>query len=96
MVKSTETKFDNINWNQAQFDAFVSLCYNSGNNFKSVMDLIVSGGDVQGAFTTIIYAKNQKTGSYEASTGLWRRRMDESEIYLYGDYNRNESRKPPF
>ena len=71
-----------IIWDQNQYDAFVSLAYNSGGNFKYVMDEIVAGTDPYTAFSTIIYASGQK------SLGLYRRRMDEADMFVNGTYNR--------
>ena len=71
-----------IIWDQNQYDAFVSLAYNSGGNFKYVMDEIVAGTDPYTAFSTIIYASGRK------SLGLYRRRMDEADMFVNGTYNR--------
>lgn len=51
-----------------------------------VMDDIVAGANPYDAFTTVIYSNNEK------SLGLWRRRMDEADMFLYGTYYRNEDR----
>lgn len=67
-------------WSQNEYDAFVSLAYNSGYSFKYVMDQIVGGTDAYSAFSTIVYSN----GIY--SQGLWNRRMDEATIFLYGKY----------
>ncbi|MFR3702245.1 MAG: RHS repeat-associated core domain-containing protein [[Clostridium] leptum] len=69
-------------WDQNQFDAFVSLAYNSGYYFEGVMDQIVDGVDPHTAFGTIIYAGSEK------SLGLYRRRMDEADMFVYGTYRR--------
>ena len=71
-----------IVWNQNEYDAFVSLAYNSGNSFKGVMDDIISGMDPYKAFSQIIMANGQK------SLGLYRRRMDEADMFYNGTYNR--------
>lgn len=72
----------NATWTQNQFDAFVSLAYNTGNNFKSVMDSIRKGANPYTAFTTIIKVNGKK------NLGLYRRRMDEADIFSKGIYHR--------
>ena len=69
-------------WDQNQYDAFVSLAYNSGSHFQSVMNKINSGMDPHQAFSTIIYSNGQQV------LGLYRRRMDEADMFVYGTYNR--------
>jgi len=71
-----------IVWDQNQFDSFVSLAYNSGNNFKQVMDNIINGMDPYLAFGMVIYSRGKK------SLGLYRRRMDEADMFVNGTYNR--------
>ena len=70
---------------QNQYDAFVSLTFNSGKWGLEVMDDIYKRGmDPTEAFSAVC-----KSGG-KFSTGLWRRRMDEADIYLYGEYQREE------
>ena len=69
-------------WDQNQYDAFVSLAFNSGSNFKGVMDDIHSGMDPYEAFGSIINAGGKP------SLGLYRRRMDEADMFVNGTYNR--------
>ena len=69
-------------WDQNEYDAFVSLAFNSGNNFKSVMDSIAAGTDPYTAFGTIINAGGKPV------LGLYRRRMDEADIFVRGVYER--------
>jgi len=71
-----------IVWDQNQYDAFVSLAFNSGYNFRTVMDDIVAGVSPHEAFGQIIKA------SGKPSLGLYRRRMDEADIFVYGTYER--------
>ena len=71
-----------IVWDQNQYDAYVSLAMNAGYRFRDVMDLILDGYNPQEAFTTVIYASGQK------SLGLYRRRMDEADIFSSGVYSR--------
>ena len=46
------------------------------------MDKIILGKDPYEAFSTIIYADGNK------SLGLYRRRMDEADIFVKGTYTR--------
>jgi len=71
-------------WNQNQFDAFVSLAYNSGYNYVHVMDAILSGANPHSAFTMIVYDLN---GNY--LQGLYDRRVDEANMFMYGVYARS-------
>ena len=71
-----------VNWTQNQYDAFVSLAYNSGSNALNVMDMILTGSDPYDAFGTIIYSNGKKV------LGLYRRRIDESNIYVKDVYER--------
>lgn len=66
-----------IVWDQNQYDAFVSMAYNSGRNYKYVVKAIAEGKNPHGEFSKYIYASGQK------SLGLYRRR-----IFVYGTYNR--------
>ncbi|MBQ3182190.1 MAG: glycoside hydrolase family protein [Clostridia bacterium] len=72
-----------IKWDQNEFDALVSLAYNSGGCVYYVMDALVQGTDPYDAFRMIVYAGE----TY--SKGLYNRRSDEAEIFMYGDYRRN-------
>ena len=69
-------------WLQYQYDAFVSLAFNAGKNFKYVVNDIVEGKDPRASFEKI--SKSQGTWLL----GLWRRRMDEADMFIYGTYNR--------
>ena len=69
-------------WDQNEFDAFVSLAYNSGSYFECVMDKIIQGIDPYEAFSTVIYANGKKL------LGLYRRRMDEADMFVKGTYER--------
>jgi GH24 family phage-related lysozyme (muramidase) len=73
-----------IVWDQNQFDALVSVAYNSGNGFKSIVDNLLAGQDAVSAFTWIYTVERAKNGEL----GLWRRRMDEADMFIYGTYNR--------
>lgn len=46
------------------------------------MDMIINGSDPYDAFCTIIYSKGKRV------LGLYRRRMDEADIFVKKDYIR--------
>ena len=75
-------------WSQQQYDAFVSLAYNAGSVVASVMDEIISGIDPYEAFSKICHANG------EFSLGLYRRRMDEADIFVHGEYQREYRNAP--
>ena len=76
---------NNYSLTQNQYDAFVSLTFNSGSWGLEVMDDIFKRGiDPTDAFSAVC-----KSGG-KFSVGLWRRRMDEVDIYLHGEYQREE------
>ena len=78
----------NVSWNQQQFDAFVSLAFNAGTDVADVMDYIINGDDPYTAFTKI------SSSNGEFSKGVWRRRMDEADIFVHGTYIREERNLP--
>ena len=71
-----------IVWDQNEYDAFVSLAYNSGYYFQGVMRDIKNGSSPYDAFGSII-----KSGG-KPSLGLYRRRMDEADMFVMGTYRR--------
>ena len=77
-----------VEWSQNEFDALVSLAFNSGYNFKNVIDDIVKGGDPYDEFDDIIKSNGIK------SLGLYRRRMDEADIFVHGEYDREDRKWP--
>ncbi len=79
----------NVIWKQQEFDAFVSLTFNSGTYVADVMDDIIDGVDPYDAFSKICYSG----GVF--SKGLWRRRMDEADIFVNGEYTRQD-RNPSY
>ncbi len=84
------SKNRSVIWNQQEFDAFVSLAFNAGTSAAQVMDMIViDKEDPYSAFGKITKASN---GQF--SLGLYRRRMDEADIFVEGDYTRQD-RIPP-
>lgn len=93
-ISSTETMVKNYSknrnriWSQQQYDAFVSLAYNAGSVVASVMDEIISGIDPYEAFSKICHANG------EFSLGLYRRRMDEADIFVHGEYQREYRNAP--
>ena len=75
-----------IEWEPHQFDSMVSVAFNSGDGFKKIASRIISGESIEQAFTYLYTRENAKKGK---DLGLWRRRMDECDIYLYGTYERD-------
>jgi len=87
---------NSIQLNQHQFDALVSYTFNFGPNWMNNPDGNVRGGlltedfdRVRQGFMASVYVVNPHTGERYRSQGLINRRMDEWEIFAYGDYNRN-------
>ena len=79
---------NNISWNQHQFDSMVSVAFNAGKGgFGKIADRILSGVDVQDAFTWFYTREKAKKGG--VNLGLWRRRTDEYEIFSFGTYERD-------
>ena len=76
----------NTSWTQQEFDAFVSLAYNAGGNVRYVMDKILNGFNLYDAFSIIRYSG----GNFVL--GLYRRRMDEADIFVSGTYQREYER----
>jgi GH24 family phage-related lysozyme (muramidase) len=72
----------NTSWTQQEFDAFVSLAYNAGTNVSYVMDKILNGFNPYDAFSIIRYS----SGTF--ALGLYRRRMDEADIFVSGTYQK--------
>ena len=78
----------NVVWNQHQFDAFVSLTFNAGINVAGVMDDIIAGIDPYTAFSKVSNVNGKP------SLGVWRRRMDEADIFVHGTYTIEERQMP--
>lgn len=79
----------NTLWNQQEYDAFVSCVFNCGAlNVGSIMDDIIDGVDPYDAFAKVSYIDGK------FSLGIYRRRMDEADIFVKGDYTR-ENRDGP-
>ena len=85
---TNHTNSINASWKQHQYDAFVSLAYNAGTWSNYVMDQIVLGVNPHDAFSEISNANG------EFSLGLYRRRMDEADMFVYGTYNRTYREAP--
>lgn len=75
-------------WDQNEFDAFVIFAFNTGYDFEEVMDYIIAGEDPYAVFSKYIYSSGSK------SLGLYRRRMDEADIFVNGTYNREDREWP--
>ena len=71
-----------VSWTQNEFDALVSLSFNSGYNVHHVMDALTAGENPYTAFSKIINVRGQRV------LGLYRRRMDEADIFVEGIYHR--------
>ncbi len=87
MVKaeSLVNNFSNIrnqSWKQQEFDALVSFAMNVGRAVDELMGSLIAGKNVYEAFSE--YCK----ASGKFMLGLYRRRMDEADIFLYGSYER--------
>ncbi|MCL2882529.1 MAG: hypothetical protein FWF45_06565 [Coriobacteriia bacterium] len=81
--KSTQhTKYSasfGIVLDQQQFDAMVDCAFNGQNDMKTAMRDIANGMDPRTAFCRKIL---------QADLGLFRRRNDEANIFISGDYTR--------
>ncbi len=78
---------------QQQFDAFASLCFNIGapKFLGSTAFRRFNLGDDAGAAVAITWwNKARVNNQLEIVEGLVRRRADEAEVYLYGDYERSD------
>ena len=76
-------------FNQQQLDAFVSLSFNVGTDAADVLEDIIADKDPYETFSKLSRASD---GSF--SLGLYRRRMDEADIYVKGDYIRQDRNLP--
>jgi len=81
-----------IIWDQSQYDALVSVAFNAGSGYKQIVSNLLAGNNSVAAFTWHYTAEKAAIGN-GADLGLWRRRMDEATIFMYGAYNRT-SRNP--
>ncbi|WP_156130581.1 lysozyme [Paenibacillus durus] len=97
---------NNITLTQQQFDALVSFSYNAGedalNQATTLTNLLKSGvtsqEKIKGAFLlwVKVKVKDKDTGKvYRVnSKGLYRRRMDEWQMFTFGDYRRDYPTAP--
>lgn len=99
-VYEFDTKYS-LNLTQNQFDALVIFTYNLGENFwkgdSTLKKLLISGKytneELMKAFG--MYHKVTEDGVKKASRGLYNRRIDEAEVFLYAEYKRDTSRPLP-
>ncbi|WP_159081753.1 glycoside hydrolase family protein [Paenibacillus sp. CAA11] len=95
-VNEFQSKY-NLKLTQNQFDALVSFTYNLGENIwegkTTLKSLIVSGKytdqELKEAFGRFCKADGKR------SRGLYNRRIDEAEVFLYGEYTRRTDRLLP-
>ena len=80
---------------QQQFDALVSFTFNAGSawmNDSTLMKVLKDGAmnnaSVKDAFLRWVYVNRRK------SLGLYRRRVDEAEMFIHGDYVRDYVESP--
>lgn len=91
VIKSKTSNLDavlakyNVTLNQNQYDAFVSYCYNCGSDLDLLISTYKSGGQeaLWKEWQKYIYANGQPL------LGLKRRRSEEYELFIKGDYNYN-------
>lgn len=74
----------NVTFNQNQFDALVSFCYNLGTGiFKgNLLSAIKSGNEYEVADQLLMYNKARVNGVLTELNGLTRRRQAERDLYL--------------
>ncbi len=92
---------NNIKLNQNQFNALVSFTYNLGayiwekSSTAHLRDLIVSGNYTDDELKKAFGAFHHYTenGVLKDSKGLYNRRIDEAEVFLYGEYTRKYDRE---
>lgn len=83
--------FEGSELSQTEFDALVSLGYNIGRSALVRSQIFADSESNVTNETTILSDFRQFTnGGGNYMEGLDKRRYDEAEIYLYGDYQRND------
>ena len=87
-------KDNNIHLSQQQFDALVSLHYNLGLDQADTLTGLIKSGNATPDDIRSAFLLNYK-GNGIPYGGLWRRRADEANMYLNGDYSRNDNRPLP-
>lgn len=87
-------KMHNVKLTQQQFDALVSFHYNTGLIFEmeKLRDLIKSGtatpDEIKVAFGEYYKSRGKRL------FGLWKRRMDEADMFLNGEYEQKKREMP--
>ena len=93
-VDGVNSATDRINLNNNQFDALVSFSYNCGLHTFTESQLLkdikanASSDVLKDDFCNYIHTTDA-SGNRIESLGLWRRRMDEWNLYVNGDYERD-------
>ncbi len=93
----------NVKLTQNQYEAMVSFSYNLGENIwkenTTIKSLILSGNyteqEIKDAFGLFCKYRDRETQEYVRSRGVYNRRIDEAELFLYGDYERRTDRALP-
>ncbi|NQX67316.1 glycoside hydrolase family protein [Paenibacillus alba] len=92
---------NDVKLNQQQFDALVSFVFNAGEgmliNEDQDVGIIIKSGDypsdkLKEAFLDVVKVTTDE-GKIK-SAGLYRRRMDEWQIFMSGEYNRDYPKAP--
>lgn len=93
-VNGVNSLTNQVDLNSNQFDALVSFSYNCGVHTLAESQLLkdinadASPETLKDDFTKYIHTIDEN-GERIESLGLWRRRMDEWEVYVNGDYTRH-------
>lgn len=84
-------KNNSVSLNQQQYDALVDFTFTAGQkwitDFWGLRNILLSGNITYQAMHSEFMTWTKVGG--ERSLGMYRRRMDELNIFFYGDYSRN-------